>query len=194
MDDAISTDDNWIGNQCVIEDVTNGDSCTARITDVDQANDRIIIASGDVTFTIATSDKIRVFASKHPLASLNTYDPPTRTELTTDTNSILDRIIAAAQLICRSDAAIKADRAAELALINADEDSGAGNYDNETDSLELLADTQSSDSGDITAIKNKTDSLTFSVAGVVDSNLKRVADSNNFTSSGTGGQKYGPAS
>jgi len=51
-----------------------------------------------------------------------------------------DDMLGYAQLICRSDAAIAADRAAELAAINADEGTGAGDYANETESNEAMRD------------------------------------------------------
>lgn len=137
MTGTITTDDNWIGNLCTIEDVTNGETVSARITDVDQANDRIIISAAPV-FTVAAADKIRVFREYHPTAALNDYDPPTRTEATTDKNSILAKLLAYVQLLTRSDAAIAADNSAEVTEINTDGGSGAGSYDNETDSLEEI--------------------------------------------------------
>lgn len=63
------------------------------------------------------------------LAQLAAYDGPT-----------YDELLAFFQLLIRNDAAIAADRAAELAAINADEGSGAGDYDSETDSLEAISD------------------------------------------------------
>lgn len=140
MADSINTDNNWNGNEAIIEDATNGDTNTVRISDVDQANNRIIIDSGDTTFTVAATDIIRVFSRKHPRAALEDYDPPTRTEATNDKNEVLDRQVAMAQLMTRSDAAIKADRSSELSLINNDEGTGVGDYDNETDSMEKVGD------------------------------------------------------
>lgn len=135
--DTINTNDNWIGQEVIIEDVTNGDSCVRRVTDVVAASDRIIIDAA-APFTVATSDKIRVRGTVHPVYALNTYDPPTRTELTTDTNTILDKMLAYFQLALRKDAFIPADRSTELAAINNDEGSGAGAYSNQTDSLEAV--------------------------------------------------------
>ena len=54
--------------------------------------------------------------------------------------TILDLMLAYTQLLARKDAAIAADRAAELAQINANEGTGAGTYANTTDALEAIRD------------------------------------------------------
>jgi hypothetical protein len=67
----------------------------------------------------------------------------------TDTGNLITRIPAALfsgitslanwlRLMCRSDSAIGTDAATELAEINNDEGSGAGDYDQTNDSLEAL--------------------------------------------------------
>jgi len=61
--------------------------------------------------------------------ALATYDAPTH-----------DELVGLVQLLARSDAAINADRAAELTLINTDEGTGAGDYDNQSDAVEALRD------------------------------------------------------
>lgn len=71
--------------------------------------------------------------------ALADYDPPTRAELTTDITSILSKLLKYFQLLFRSDAAIATDNATELTAINADEGSGAGDFDNTSDSVEALA-------------------------------------------------------
>jgi hypothetical protein len=129
MDDSIAVDDTWIGNEVTIEDADNATtSQTKYVNDVDAANNRIIIDS-DPGFTVATTDIVRVYAKRHPafdvFAQLGVYDAATS-----------DYVLALAQLQARSDAGIKADRSTELAELNADQDSGAGTYDNETDSQE----------------------------------------------------------
>lgn len=181
---AFATDDSWNGNLVTIEDISTGEVVSKRVTDVDQANSRVIIDSAPV-FTVNTSDKVRVFREVHPTAALNSYDPPTRTEATTDKNSILDRLLGYVQLLARSDAAIATDRSSELTLINTDEGSGAGDYDNQVDS-------QEQNQADVAAIKAKTDSLTFTVAGEVDANMQSVDDVT-LGESGTGGQGFGSA-
>lgn len=72
--------------------------------------------------------------------ALSDYDPPTRAELTTDTNSILAKLLAYVQLLARSDSAIETDNATELSAINADEGSGAGDFSAQTDSIEAIRD------------------------------------------------------
>lgn len=138
-DVAIVTDDNWIGNTCTIEDVTNGETVTRWVTDVAQASDTITINAAP-PFTIALGDKVRVESSVHPTYALNTYDPPTRTELTTDTNSILAKTLAYARIMSRKDSAVVTDQAVEIAEINADDGSGAGTFANTTDAIEAIRD------------------------------------------------------
>lgn len=58
----------------------------------------------------------------------------------TDNAALAAKLEAYVQLICRSDAAIATDRSTELGEINADEGSGAGNFSNQTDSVEGIRD------------------------------------------------------
>lgn len=193
LTESFSVNDLYNGAHALIEDVSNGDTCIRRITDSAATNNNITIDSAP-PFTVTTSDKVRIIGAYHPTAALGDYDPPTRTEATTDKNAVIAEVQGYARVLGRSDAANATDEAARISVLNQDGGSGSGDYDPTTDSLEVLADTQGSDSTNVSAIKAKTDSLTFSVAGVVDSNLKRVADSDNFTQNGTGGKKYGPSS
>ena len=73
-------------------------------------------------------------------ARLTVYDGPTRAELTLDINSVLDKLKKYMQLLVRSDSAISTDNATELSEINTDEGSGAGNFDNTSDSTKALRD------------------------------------------------------
>jgi hypothetical protein len=59
--EAIATNDNWIGNTVIVEDVSTGDTNSRYITDVVAAENRIIIDSS-ATFTIsdATPDRLYV--------------------------------------------------------------------------------------------------------------------------------------
>ncbi|MDH3267856.1 MAG: hypothetical protein OEM46_03275, partial [Ignavibacteria bacterium] len=68
------------------------------------------------------------------------YDAPTKAELDAAETSILAKILKWIQLTLRSDAAIATDNATELTEINANEGSGAGDYNNVTDSQEGIAD------------------------------------------------------
>lgn len=67
----------------------------------------------------------------------------------TDNAALAAKLEAYVQLLARSDAAIATDRATELAEINANEGSGAGDYDNAADSVEAIRDR--GDAGWITA-------------------------------------------
>jgi hypothetical protein len=131
LTESITLDDEWIGHQVTIEDVSTGDFHETWITDVIATNDRIIIneAAG---FTVVTSDIVRIYKDKHPRYELNDYDPATGTEAT----NILSKLLRYVQLILRKDAGIATDNSAELTDINADGGSGSGTFDNTTDSLE----------------------------------------------------------
>ncbi len=94
MDTAIVTDDNWIGLVAQLEDVSTGDTWVTWVADVDQANDRIIVADAP-TWTVVAGDKVRVIGQQHPTYALNTYDPPTRAELTSDISGLNDITAAA---------------------------------------------------------------------------------------------------
>jgi len=73
MDTAIVTDDNWLGMVCVTKDVSTGDKKVSWLSDIDQANDRFVIAEAP-TFTAVAGDEVRVFAMPHPRYALNQYD------------------------------------------------------------------------------------------------------------------------
>ncbi len=72
--------------------------------------------------------------------ALNAYDPPTRAELTTDTDSILSKLLKYVQLMLRKDAAIAIDNSTEVTAINANGGSGAGGFLSTTDSQEAIRD------------------------------------------------------
>jgi len=133
---TIVTDDNWLNLIITIQDVSSGEVVTRYVTDVDQANDRVTINTAP-PFTVAVNDVVRIKDSVHPVAASTSYGAATSTQLTNSENSIEDTVVGVGQLLARSDAAIKADRSSLLALINNDEGTGAGDYDNETDSLEV---------------------------------------------------------
>lgn len=173
MDTAIVSDDSWIGAACLVIDATNGDKWPSWIVDIQQATDRVIVEASPrgitIPFTVVAGDTVIIYQDQHPRYTIDEFDPPTRTELTTDTNAILLRMLAFAQLEMRKDAAIKADRVSQLAELNADEGSGGGVYDNITDSQQATQD-------DVGPIKTKTDQLAFTVGGEVDSNAKSMND------------------
>jgi len=139
MDDSIITDDNWIGNTTTIEDVSTGDSWVTWVADVDQTNDRLILAAAP-PFTAVATDVIRVKDVQHPTYALNTYDPATRAEATADKDSILAKLLAYFRLMARSDGGPDTDDSTELTAINADAGAGAGDYDPEVDSAEAISD------------------------------------------------------
>lgn len=112
-------------------------------------------------------------------SALNSYDPPTRAELTSDISSILTKLRKYIQLVLRKDAAIATDNSAEVTEINADGGSGSGSFNNTTDAQEALRDNQStpptvtqirqemdSNSTQLSGIKAKTDNLPASPAAV----------------------------
>jgi hypothetical protein len=70
-----------------------------------------------------------------------------------------DKLLAYVQLLARSDAAIATDRSAELAEINANEGTGAGDYDQETDSQEAIDTTLASGTSGLDALKALIDAI-----------------------------------
>jgi hypothetical protein len=99
---------------------------------LDTGTDGVIVAS----FTTAAKAELQTEATD----ALNAYDPPTRAEATSDTNSILSKLLKYFQLLFRKDAAIATDNATEVTAINADGGSGAGAFANTTDSTEAIRD------------------------------------------------------
>lgn len=83
------------------------------------------------TYEVCDSNGIVFYSEvrQDVLLTLGVYDPPTKDELQ-----------AYVQLLARSDAAIVTDRASELAEINANEGSGAGDYSPANDSGEAIRD------------------------------------------------------
>ena len=80
---------------------------------------------------------------------------PTTAMRGTDNAALATKLEAYVQLLARSDAAITTDRATELAEINADEGTGAGNYAATTDSQEAIRDNQgTAQTGDAYAVVN----------------------------------------
>jgi hypothetical protein len=73
---------------------------------------------------------------------LATYDGPTKAEMDTAHGLLATsaKLLAYVQLLARSDAAIETDNATELAAINADGGSGAGDYSAQTESQEAIRD------------------------------------------------------
>jgi hypothetical protein len=99
LDTAIATDDNWIGNTVTINDVSTGDSNTKYISDVDQTNDRIIIDS-EPTFTVETTDIIRVESRIHPVYAQSFLNDVSTTEVNAEVDTALadihlDHLLAA---------------------------------------------------------------------------------------------------
>ena len=163
---SIVSDDAWNNLTCTIKDVSTGESVSRRVTDVIASTDVIKINSAP-PFTVVANDKIRVFREDQAAGALVNYDPPTRAEATTDTNSILAKILAYVRLMTRSDGFVDTDDSVELTAINASGGSGAGDYDPETDSIEARAD------------------------NVDDTNITKV-NSVTVTGAGTSGSPWGP--
>lgn len=103
--------------------------------------------------------------------ALNAYDPPTRAELTSDTNSVLTAV---------GDTPTNAELTTALV-----------NLDVAVSTRLATAGYTAPDNAGVTAIKAKTDSLTFTVAGQVDSNIQSVNDVT-VTGNGQTGTEWGP--
>lgn len=102
------------------------------------AGTNIVLAKG--TGVTGFNDLSAAQVNAEADTALADYDAPTRAELTSDTNSILSKLLKYVQLILRKDAAIATDNSTEVTAINADGGSGAGAFANATDSQEALRD------------------------------------------------------
>lgn len=102
------------------------------------AGTNIVLAKG--TGVTGFNDLSAAQVNAEADTALADYDPPTRAELTTDTNSILSKLLKYVQVLVRKDAAIATDNATEITAINADGGSGAGAFLNTTDSQEAIRD------------------------------------------------------
>lgn len=92
--------------------------------------------------------------------ALNAYDPPTHTELTAELATADDATLAA----------IAALNNVSQANIRTAVGLGSANLDTQLSTIDDFLDTE------VAAIKAKTDSLTFTVAGQVDANVQRIND------------------
>ena len=135
MTATIVSDDNWNENEVSIEDVSTGEIFSTWVSDVDQANDRISVNDAP-PFTVVAADVVRVYSNVHPEASAGAYGTATLTNVNAARDSVLSDLLCYFQLALRSDTAIKADQASCLSSINADEGTGAGDYDNVASSAE----------------------------------------------------------
>ncbi len=140
MDATIPTDDNWINHTVTVQDVNNGNETqTSWVVDVDQANDRIIIAANEINFTVEAADIVRVKDYEHPRAALTAFDAFDGVDGTNMQNSIEGDIISLARVLLRSDAATAADESSFINEVNAHGDSGIGDFDNQLHSVEAIA-------------------------------------------------------
>lgn len=101
-------------------------------------------AEGDSIRITFKSQLITVSANDYEISDSNGrifYTEIRQTERGTDSAATAAKLLAYFQLLARSDAAINTDNATELNEINADGGSGAGDYDNQTDSQEAIVDT-----------------------------------------------------
>lgn len=102
------------------------------------AGTNIVLAKG--TGVTGFNDLSAAQVNAEADTALADYDPPTRAELTSDTNSILSKVLKYFQLLFRKDAGIATDNATEVTAINANGGSGAGAFANTTDAVEAIRD------------------------------------------------------
>jgi len=200
---AFAHDDIWNGKPCTVFDDSGVVLATGYVEDCIQSTNTIHVfldsTAGDGTSPFAIEDGVdilRIYVGKDAGIALDTYDGTTRSESTTDTNSILAKLLAYVRLQTRSDGFVDIDDATELTAINADAGAGAGDYDPETDSLEAAeagigaiptTAMRGTDSAAtevkqdtmqtaVDAVKTKTDQLAFTKANELDINLKSQND------------------
>lgn len=188
LEENIISDDNWLGQALEIEDVSTGEINIRRITNVVAATNEIWVDSFP-DFTVVLGDVVRV-RSVHPIYALNVYDPPTRTELTSDTDSILSKMLNYFRISLRNDSGVNTDNATELTAVNSDQGSGGGTYGVQDSLQDIKSDTSNTLTKTI-AIQLKTDDLTFTVANQVDANIQYVNDIQ-VSGDGGSGTEWGP--
>ena len=183
MTTAFAVNDSWIGCECSLEDVSTGEFYSGNIwvSDSVQTTETIHVNAA-FPVTVVAGDKIRIYARQHAQYALTLYDPPTRAEATSDTASVLAKLLSYVRLMTRSDGFVETDNATELTAINADEGSGVGNFAPATDSVEAIADVA-------LAIKVPTDKMVFTVANELDVNTKSINDAN-VVGDGTAGSLW----
>jgi hypothetical protein len=142
----INFNDIHIGQTCLIHDISGNDDWVTYVTDIVASSNTITVhadpqANGVVMpFTLVTGDTVRIETRMHPMyvARASTVSPYLASSGTADVAATQAMIQENFQLALRSDAAIKTDLASRLTAINADEGSGGGDYDPNTDSLEAV--------------------------------------------------------
>ncbi len=91
MATSFAHNDLWNGLEGSISDISGGVAVKVRIADCIDGTETIHIETTPaLPFTVeAGVDVLRIYARESALSALNTFAPPKRSELTTDTNSIL---------------------------------------------------------------------------------------------------------
>lgn len=158
---------NWIGHIITLTDVSLEETVTRWVTAVDQTTNKITI-NAPPPFTLEDAvDIARVKDSIHAQYAIQNFAPATRVEAASDRDAIKADALENLQLTARKDSAIANDLSGKVTLLNANEGTGAGAYNNTTDSLEAI-ETLSA------AVKLKTDKLTFDAGNLVASDPKAI--------------------
>lgn len=111
-----------------VSDLGSGATIADNLADIEAETDDIGAAGAGLT-AIPWNASWDAEVQSEVTDGLNAYDPPT-----------YDEMEGFFQISLRSDAAIATDRSALLTAINADEGSGAGDYDNTSEALEAIRD------------------------------------------------------
>jgi hypothetical protein len=135
MDTNIPLDDSHIGNEGWIRDST-GAIETIEVTDIDATNDRVTIATGDLTFSPAATDELWISTRKHTRYELTQYSPQTTAQGSANLSTLRTTVRSLFRLLFRSDVAVAVDDSVELAEVNSDKGAGAGDYNPEVDGLQ----------------------------------------------------------
>lgn len=113
------------------------------IYEIQLADARFAVASAkSLIVSISGASNVADCDALIPLTQVDPYDATTGGMTNVATAA---KLLAYVQLMARSDAAIKTDNATELTEINADGGTGAGDFDNEIDSEEAIADAMQTD-------------------------------------------------
>jgi len=132
--------DGGASTQCTNTATDEGSTYSIVITATEAEAARIVIKVVDAA-TKVFLDKVIVVETYGNASAQHAFDLDTAaaTMRGTDDAATAAKLLAYMQVLTRSDPAIKADRSTELAELNTDEGSGAGDYDNAKAALEAIA-------------------------------------------------------
>lgn len=183
------------GNQVLVTSVTGEVATHAAFeTGISATTTTILLIAGDAVTADGGINCDASVAARATPAQVNTECDQAISDASLATAA---KLLKYFQLALRKDTAITADNATEVAELNADEGSGAGNYSNQADSQEQLEADLAQLLSDVTNIQGDTNDIqtripaALSGNGNMESNIAEVNDIP-VTGDGQAGTEWGP--